>query len=54
MKSLYGLKQALWWHKKFDEVVLRNGFTINDVDKSVYSKFNENKGVIICLYIDDM
>nr|GEW11841.1 zinc finger, CCHC-type [Tanacetum cinerariifolium] len=42
-------------HQKFDEVVLSNGYLLNQVDKCVYSKFNESgKGVIIYLYVDDM
>nr|GEX08907.1 zinc finger, CCHC-type [Tanacetum cinerariifolium] len=55
-KSLYGLKQApKQWHQKFDEAVLSNGFLLNQSDKCVYSKFdNSCKGVIICLYVDDM
>ncbi|GJZ46161.1 zinc finger, CCHC-type containing protein [Tanacetum coccineum] len=56
IKSLYGLKQApKQWHQKFDEVVLSNGYLLNQAKKYVYSKFDENdKGVIICLYVDDM
>ncbi|GJU57861.1 zinc finger, CCHC-type containing protein [Tanacetum coccineum] len=56
VKSLYGLKQALkQWHQKFDEVVLSSGFLLNQSDKCVYRKFNSSgKGVIICLYVDDM
>ena len=56
IKSLYGLKQApKQWHQKFDDVILAHGFRINQADKCVYSKFdNSNKGVIICLYVDDM
>ncbi|CAM8880685.1 unnamed protein product [Rhodiola kirilowii] len=56
VKSLYGLKQApMQWHQKFDEVVLSNGFILNQSDKCVYSKFdNSGNGVIICLYVDDM
>ncbi|GAA0164555.1 hypothetical protein LIER_20158 [Lithospermum erythrorhizon] len=55
IKSLYGIKQApKQWHQKFDEIVLSDGFHINDVDKCVYCKFNGNKGVVICLYVDDM
>nr|KAJ0211099.1 hypothetical protein LSAT_V11C400217220 [Lactuca sativa] len=55
-KSLYGLKQATkQWHQKFDEVVLSNGFALNQPDKCVYSKFDTfGKGVMICLYVDDM
>ncbi|GJS08007.1 zinc finger, CCHC-type containing protein [Tanacetum coccineum] len=56
IKSLYGLKQApKQWHQKFDEVVLSNSYLLNQADKYVYSKFDESgKGVIICLYVDDM
>ncbi|CAM8895716.1 unnamed protein product [Rhodiola kirilowii] len=56
VKSLYGLKQApMQWHQKFDEVVLSDGFILNQSDKCVYSKFDDSgNGVIICLYVDDM
>ncbi|GKE72578.1 zinc finger, CCHC-type containing protein, partial [Tanacetum coccineum] len=41
--------------EEFDEVVLSNGYLLNQADKCVYSKFNETgKEVIICLYVDDM
>ena len=36
-------------------MILSNGFTLNQADKCVYSKFDTSgKGVMICLYIDDM
>nr|GEY39794.1 zinc finger, CCHC-type [Tanacetum cinerariifolium] len=56
IKSLYGLKQAPeQWHQNFDEVVLSNGYLLNQADKCVYSKFDTSgKGFIICLYVDDM
>ncbi|KAJ9566099.1 hypothetical protein OSB04_002065 [Centaurea solstitialis] len=56
VKSLFSLKQApKQWHQKFDDVVLSNGFALNQADKCVYSKFDTSgKGVIICLYVDDM
>nr|GEZ79947.1 zinc finger, CCHC-type [Tanacetum cinerariifolium] len=55
-KLLYGLKQApKQWHQKFDDVVLSNGFSLNKANKCLYSKFEASgKGVIICLYVDDM
>ena len=35
VESLYGLKQAPeQWHLKFDEVVLSNGFMLNQADKN--------------------
>nr|KAJ0195739.1 hypothetical protein LSAT_V11C700362240 [Lactuca sativa] len=40
---------------KFDDVVLSNGFALNQADKCVYIKFDTSgKGVMICLYVDDM
>nr|GFB99553.1 hypothetical protein [Tanacetum cinerariifolium] len=43
------------WHQKFDEVVLFNSYLLNQADKCVYSKFDASgKGVIICLYVNDM
>ncbi|GJV79050.1 zinc finger, CCHC-type containing protein [Tanacetum coccineum] len=42
-------------HQKFNEVVFSSGYLLNQANKYVYSKFDEaGKGVIICLYIDDM
>lgn len=35
--------------------MLSNDFKLNNSDKCVYSKFDDNgNGVIICLYVDDM
>ena len=55
IKSLYGLKQApKQWHEKFDNVIVANGFYINECDKCVYVKENSKNYVIVCLYVDDM
>ena len=55
VKSLYGLKQApKQWHEKFDEIMLSNGFKINESDKCVYIKCLDVGYVIVCLYIDDL
>nr|GEX29052.1 zinc finger, CCHC-type [Tanacetum cinerariifolium] len=56
IKSLYRLKHApKQWHQKFNEVVLSNGYLLNQTDKCVYSKIDgSGKGFIICLYVDDM
>nr|GEX20823.1 zinc finger, CCHC-type [Tanacetum cinerariifolium] len=36
IESLYGLKQATkQWHQKFDEVILSNGYLLNQADKCV-------------------
>jgi len=55
LKSLYGLKQVpKQWHEKLDNVLLCDGFSPNDADKCVYSKYKNGECVIICLYVDDM
>ena len=55
VKSLYGLKQApKQWHNKLDHVLISNGFSINDGDKCIYSKVENNSCIIICLYVDGM
>ena len=42
------------WHEKFDNVMMTNGFKINECDKCVYVKNTEHGFVIICLYVDDI
>ena len=50
IKSLYGLKQTpIQRHAKFDEVMLSNGFKINECDKCVYVKQTQNCFAILCL-----
>ncbi|GAU50608.1 hypothetical protein TSUD_410180 [Trifolium subterraneum] len=54
-KYLYGLKQApKQWHEKFDNLMVSNGFRLNESDKFIYYKCDGNICTIICLYIDDM
>ena len=55
VKSLYGLKQGpKQWHIKFDHVLISNGFSINNVDKCIYRKVENNSCIIICLYVDNL
>ncbi|GJV98308.1 zinc finger, CCHC-type containing protein [Tanacetum coccineum] len=56
MRRSLGIDRApKQWYQKFDGVVLSNGYLLNQADKCVYNKFDETgKGVIICLYVDDM
>ncbi|CAM8902387.1 unnamed protein product [Rhodiola kirilowii] len=52
---VHQMDAPMQWHQNFDEVVLSDGFVLNQSDKCVYSKFdNSGNGVIICLYVDDM
>jgi hypothetical protein len=55
LKSLYGLKQApKQWHEKFDTTLTSADFAINEADKCVYYRCGGSKGVILCLYVDDI
>ena len=55
IKSLYGLKQApKQWHEKFDQVLLNDGFKINESDNCVYFKLIGSSCIITYLYVDDM
>ncbi|RZB91539.1 Retrovirus-related Pol polyprotein from transposon TNT 1-94 [Glycine soja] len=54
-KSLYGLKQApKQWHEKFDNLIVSNGFKVNESDKCIYYKSINNICTIICVYVDDL
>ena len=35
-------------------MLVTNRFPINDIDKYIYNKFEDNTCVYICLYVDDM
>jgi len=49
------LKQApKQYHEKLDSVMIKNGFTINEYNKCVYTKTVENAYIIVCLYVDYM
>jgi hypothetical protein len=55
LKSLYGLKQTpKQWHEKFDTTLTSVGFAINEADMCVYYRCGGGKGVILCLYVDDI
>jgi hypothetical protein len=54
-KSLYGLKQMpKKWHEKFDRTLMSKGFVVNEADTCVYYRFVGGKGVILCLYMDNI
>jgi hypothetical protein len=55
LRSLYGLKQApKQWHEKFDKTLTSADFVVNEADKCVYYWYGGGKGVILCLYVDDI
>ena len=48
VKSLFGLKQASkQWYEKFDNVMMSQGFKINECDKCVYVKDTKH-GLYVC------
>ena len=52
---MYGLKQApKQWHEKFDKTLTSAGFEVNEADTFVYYRYGGGKGVILCLYVDDI
>jgi hypothetical protein len=55
LKSLYGMKQVTKQrHEKFDVTLISAGFSVNEVDRCVYYRHGGGKGVIFCLYVDDI
>jgi hypothetical protein len=55
VKSLYGLKQTpKQWHDKFNRTLTSVGFVTNEADKCVYYRYGGGKGVILCVYVDDI
>jgi hypothetical protein len=55
LTSLYGMKQApKQWHEKFVRTLTYVGFVINEADKCIYYRHGGGKGVILCLYVDDI
>jgi hypothetical protein len=52
---MYGLKQApKQWHEKFERTLISAGFVVNEANKCVYYQFGGGKGVILCLYVDEI
>jgi hypothetical protein len=55
IKYLYGLKEApKQWHEKFNTTLTSARFIVNEADKCVYYQYGGGKGVILCLYVDDI
>lgn len=53
-KSLYGLKQApRQWDKKFKEFLRRHGLTASTADPCVFNSEEEERILILILYVDD-
>ena len=35
-------------------MLVTNGYSINDANKCIYNKYEDNTSVVICLYVNDM
>ena len=55
-RSLYGFKQPpKRWYLRFDEFMLKYGFTKSCYDNCVYFKWkNRHVGIFLLLYVDNM
>ena len=54
-KTIYGLKQSpTLWHEKFDKLIVSDDFRVNESDKCIYYKFENDICTIICVYVDDL
>ena len=54
-KALYGLKQApRAWYERIDSYLMKLGFTRSEADPNLYFKVEDNKPLILVLYVDDL
>ena len=54
-KSLYGSKQVpKQWHEKYDTLVIYHDYKVNESDKCIYYKVENDICTIICLYVDQL
>lgn len=53
-KSLYGLKQASrCWFKRFGKYLISLGFKVSDADPCLFMRKENDKSIIMALYVDD-
>ena len=54
-KALYGLKQALRaWYFRLDNYLHQQGFSKVSIDRNLYIKFDNDKLLILVVYVDDI
>eukprot|EP00253_Pinus_taeda_P003483 PITA_03483 len=54
-KALYGLKQAPQaWYERIDSYLMKLEFTRSEVDPNLYFKIEDDKPLILVLYVDDL
>eukprot|EP00253_Pinus_taeda_P030445 PITA_30445 len=54
-KALYGLKQAPQaWYERIDSYLMKLGFTRSEADPNLYFTVEDDKPLILVLYVDDL
>ncbi len=54
-KALYGLKQApRAWYERIDSYLMKLGFTRSETDPNLYFRVEDDKPLILVLYVDDL
>eukprot|EP00253_Pinus_taeda_P032102 PITA_32102 len=54
-KALYGLKQApRAWYERIDSYLMKLGFTRSEANSNLYFKLEDEKPLILVLYVDDL
>eukprot|EP00253_Pinus_taeda_P023784 PITA_23784 len=54
-KALYGLKEApRAWYERIDSYLMKLGFTRSEADPNLYFKVEDDKPLILVLYVDDL
>eukprot|EP00253_Pinus_taeda_P024247 PITA_24247 len=54
-KALYGLKKApRAWYERIDSYLMKLGFTRSEADPNLYFKVEDDKILILVLYVDDL
>eukprot|EP00253_Pinus_taeda_P019741 PITA_19741 len=54
-KALYGLKQApRAWYERIDSYLMKLRFTRSEADPNLYFKVEDDKRLILVLYVDDL
>jgi len=54
-KALYGLKQApRAWYERIDSYLMKLGFTRSEADPNLYFKVENDRPLILVLYVDDL
>eukprot|EP00253_Pinus_taeda_P032628 PITA_32628 len=54
-KALYGLKQAPpAWYERIDSYLMKLGFTRSEANSNLYFKVEDDKPLILVLYVDDL